>query len=340
MTSGLARPITLAIAGDVMLGRHVNEVIADKGHAYPWGELLSTLYAADLFLVNLECAITRETTRWHNGSHKPFHFRADPTAVETLRAGRVDFAALANNHIGDFGQEGLLETVAVLDGAGIAHAGAGQNLRAALAPARLDVLGTRVAVVAFADYPEKWAAERSSPGMAYVHVSLDDGFTPVAETLRDARADADVVVLSMHWGPNFEERPPRHFRDFAHRALESGADIFWGHSAHIVQGVEVYDGKLILYDTGDFVDDYAVEPHLRNDLSMLFLVRISQAHVDRLEMIPVQIRRCQVNPVHGPPRQWIVERVKALSAELGTELEETVTGLRTQDLGLTPSGRF
>jgi poly-gamma-glutamate capsule biosynthesis protein CapA/YwtB (metallophosphatase superfamily) len=323
------RPITIAIAGDVMLGRYVNEVIRERGHAYPWGELLPTLYDVDLFLVNLECAITSETKRWHDGSYKPFHFRADCTSVETLRVGRVDFAALANNHIGDFGHAGLLETIAVLDRAGISHAGAGENLTAALTPARIDALGARVAVVSFADYPEQWAAGPSSPGMAFVPVSVTEDFAPVAEALEQARRDADVVVISMHWGPNFGERPPRHFRDFAHRALECGADIFWGHSAHIVQGIEVRNGKLILYDTGDFVDDYAVEPNLRNDLSMLFLVRISPPFIERLELIPVHIRSCQVNPATGAGRDWIVRRVRELSAELGTVLTTADCGLRT-----------
>jgi poly-gamma-glutamate synthesis protein (capsule biosynthesis protein) len=329
MSGSLGRPITLAIAGDVMLGRHVNDVIHERGHAYPWGVLLPTLYDADLFLVNLECAITSETTRWQNGSYKPFHFRGDPETVETLRAGRVDFAALANNHIGDFGQAGLLETVAHLDRAGIAHAGAGTDLSAALAPARLDVFGTRIVVVAFADYPEKWAAGPSSPGMAYTPVSVEDNFAPVARALDRARRDADLVIFSMHWGPNFEERPPRHFRDFAYKTLECGADVFWGHSAHVVQGVEVRDGKIILYDSGDFIDDYAVEPTLRNDLSMLFLLRVSGPCIERLDLVPVHIRRCQVNPASGAGRDWIIDRVRALSSELGTTLTETPRGLGT-----------
>jgi len=324
-----ARPITIAIAGDVMLGRHVNEVIHERGHAYIWGELLPTLHDADLFLVNLECALTHERRRWFNKSYKRFYFRADPEAVEALRVGRVDFAALANNHIGDYGQTGLLETIAVLDRAGIAHAGAGENLSAAVAPARLTVFDTRVAVVAFADHPERWAAEPSSPGLAFAHISATDKFDPVAEALHNARRDADFVILSMHWGPNFSERPGRHFREFAHKALECEADVVWGHSAHIVQGVEVREGKVILYDTGDFIDDYAVEPNLRNDLSMLFVLRISPPFIERLELIPVRIRRCQVNPAQGTAREWIVERVRALSAELGTKLEATPTGLRT-----------
>src|SRR5687768_13900902 len=110
---------TLALTGDVMLGRLVNEAIAHRGFAYPWGDTLSLLQDIDAVCINLECALTRHTKRWAGDPDKPFVFRADPDAVETLRIGRVRFAALANNHILDFGEDGLLETVAVLDRAGI-----------------------------------------------------------------------------------------------------------------------------------------------------------------------------------------------------------------------------
>jgi len=113
-------------------------------------------------------------------------------------------------------------------------------------------------------------------------------------------------------------RPPPAFRAFAHRVIEAGADVSWGHSAHIVQGVEVWHGKPILYDTGDFVDDYAVDPELRNDLSGLFLLRVRPPAVARIDVIPVAIGRCQVNWARGAERDWFVERFTALCAERGT----------------------
>jgi poly-gamma-glutamate synthesis protein (capsule biosynthesis protein) len=144
-----------------MLGRLVNDTILRCGVAYPWGDVLPVIRSADLFLVNLECALTAQTNRWFGAVPKLFHFRAEPSAVETLRIAGVDFASLANNHIGDFGREGLLETIAVLDRAGIAHAGAGPTAAAACAPAQLTANGCRVGVVAFADHPEEWST--SSP---------------------------------------------------------------------------------------------------------------------------------------------------------------------------------
>jgi poly-gamma-glutamate capsule biosynthesis protein CapA/YwtB (metallophosphatase superfamily) len=148
-SDALAQPLTIAIAGDVMLSRLVNQTIARQGFSYPWGDVLPVLRKADLFLVNLECSLTSHTQPWHNGEYKAFYFRAEPSVAETLKIGRVDFCSLANNHICDFGIPGMTETLSVLDQAGIAHAGAGANLAAAREPAFLTARGVRVGIVTF-----------------------------------------------------------------------------------------------------------------------------------------------------------------------------------------------
>jgi poly-gamma-glutamate synthesis protein (capsule biosynthesis protein) len=305
-----------------MLGRLVNETLREHPPAHPWGDVAPILWGADAFLVNLECAITSRVVRWHNGHYKPFHFRADPDgAVNTLRAGRVDLASLANNHIVDFGFDGLLDTIAALDAAHIAHAGAGRDLGAARSPAIVSIKGFRVAVVAFADYPEAWSATADTPGLAFTRVAIDDAsFAPVAEALGAARAVSDVVVFSIHWGPNMQERPTGEFRHFAHRVIDSGATIFWGHSAHVVQGIEFRGKGVILYDTGDFVDDYAVDRALRNDLGALFLLRVRPGAVNSVELVPTQIANMQVTVAHNEERAWFLRRLDGLSRELGSEV--------------------
>lgn len=326
--SGPVAPVTLAIAGDVMLGRLVNDALAERGCGYAWGDMLPVVRSADAFLINLECAITARVVRWHDGHYKPFHFRADPAAVETLRAGRVDFAALANNHIADFGPDGLLDTISALDWVGIAHAGAGRDLGAARAPAVLTARGVRVAIVAFADYPRAWAATATSPGLNFTAVSVDDAtFEPVAAAIAAASERADVVIFSIHWGPNMREHPPDEFRHFAHRVLDAGATIFWGHSAHVVQGVEARSGGgAILYDTGDFVDDYAVDPGLRNDLGALFLVRTRGRIVENVTLVPVRIHRMQVNRATGDDRRWFARRMATLCGEVGGTVTDEPDG--------------
>jgi poly-gamma-glutamate capsule biosynthesis protein CapA/YwtB (metallophosphatase superfamily) len=313
--------LTLALAGDVMLGRKVNPMIAEHGAAYVWGDLLPTLTGADGFLLNLECALTDHTERWHDGNVKPFYFRADPGVVETLRLAGVSAAALANNHAADYEMAGLLETVRVLDQAGIAHAGAGADRAAARAPALVTTGAWRIGVVAFADHPTAWAAGLTAPGINYTPVSLDsDHFQSIEDVLAIARQQADLVIFSMHWGPNTRTRPTPPFRDFARRVIEAGADVFWGHSAHVVQGIEVWEGKPILYATGDLVDDYAVDPELRNDLSGLFLLRAWPPAIDWIDVIPVAISHCQVNRARGADREAFGERFSALCAELGTDV--------------------
>ncbi len=311
--------VTLALAGDVMLGRGVNRRITEFGPMYPWGNMLPTIRRADGFLINLECALTSHTKRWRDNGGKAFYFRAHPRAVKTLQLAGVNFAALANNHAVDFGMTGLLDTVRHLGEAGIAHAGAGANLTAARTPAFLSVGGWRIGIVAYADYPAAWAAGPAAPGINYTSVPpAPADLQTIAVALATARQRADLVVFCIHWGPNMRDRPPREFREFAHRVVEAGADVFWGHSAHVVQGIEIWQGKPIFYDTGDFVDDYAVDAELRNDLSALFLLRTRPPAWERIDVVPVSISRGQVNRARGADRDWLIAKMATLSAELGT----------------------
>lgn len=333
--------LTLALAGDVMLGRLVGESLAAGDPARPWGDVLPLSRAADLFLVNLECALTGRTERWRDGGDKPFYFRVDPAAgVAALEAGGVDCAALANNHIGDFGPGGLADTVAALDRAGIAHAGAGSDRAGAREPARLAAAGARVSVVAFADYPAEWRAGLRSPGMNYTPVSLEpEHFKEVARQIAAARERADFVVFSIHWGPNMRAWPTPEFRAFAHAVIDAGADLFWGHSAHVVQGMEFRHGHPILYDTGDLVDDYAVDPHLRNDLSALFLVRVRPPVVEDVEIVPVRIADLQVNLARGAEHEWFVRRFTARCDELDTAVAVHPGRMHVPAPGRSSAGR-
>ncbi len=329
----MEHPITLAMAGDVMLGRMVNDTIALRGYAYPWGDIVRTARdRADLFLINLECALTASTDRWFDRREKEFYFRAEPSVVETLKLGRVDFVSLANNHAGDYGHAGLIETVRVLDEAGIAHAGAGATHEAAAAPAYLACAGTRVGIIAFADHPREWRATAASPGINITDVrSLD---ADVRDAIAHARGHADIVIFSIHWGPNMRPRPSGTFQRFARHVIDAGADVFWGHSAHVVQGIEYWHGGVILYDAGDFIDDYAIDASLRNDLSALFFVRMAPSGAKDVELLPVQIDNMQVNVARGAAREWFVSRVATLCAEMGTEI---VAGRRPDTLAARPT---
>ena len=122
------------------------------------------------------------------------------------------------------------------------------------------------------------AAEKRKAGFNYILVSLSDkNFSKIRQSIKDAKKQADIVVFSIHWGPNMRQYPPKDFVEFAHAVMDAGADIFHGHSAHVFQPIEIYNGKPIFYDCGDFIDDYAVDIDLRNDYALLYNVIISPA---------------------------------------------------------------
>lgn len=312
---------TLAFAGDLMLGRAVSRRVSTQGSLAVWGNILPTLWSADLVLVNLECALTRGASEWHDGKRKAFYFRADPQAVRVLTAAGIDVVSLANNHVLDFETQGLRETITALDRAGIAHAGAGLDRTAALRPALANANGLRVALVACADHPREWEATEWRPGINLISVGSETDLERLASSIESAREGADLVVLSLHWGPNMRERPSAEFRSFAAAAVDAGADVVWGHSAHVVQGVEFHRGRPILYDTGELVDDYAVDSDLRNDLGALFLLHVRGTAVDEVALLPLRIADMRVARAVGEDRTWFVERITSLSAELGTTIE-------------------
>lgn len=313
--------IILAFTGDVMLGRLVNKMIGRMGASYVWGDTLPLIKKADLQLINLECVIAKDGTPWDK-TPKIFFFRADPYAIDVLKEARVNYVSLANNHTLDFGEEALLEMLNRLNEAGIAHAGAGRNLREASKPAVIEAGGLRVGVVSFTDNEPAFAATETSPGTNYIPIALANEIVQrVRAAIDEARSFSDLVVFSIHWGPNMRKRPPKDFREFAHAVIDMGVDIFHGHSAHIFQGIEIYGGKVIMYDTGDFIDDYYVGEE-KNDRQLLFLVTVSRGKIKRVEMIPVEISRCQVNIAKGDVHKEISERMIKLSEEFGTAVKK------------------
>jgi poly-gamma-glutamate synthesis protein (capsule biosynthesis protein) len=313
--------IELALGGDVMLGRLVGEILGDLGPRYVWGDVLPLIRGADLALVNLECVIATSGERFV--PRRVFYFRAPPAGLDALLVAGIDYVSLANNHAMDFRAPALLETIRRLDEGGIAHAGAGRNRTEAARFAMLEARGIKVAVVAFADHPRKYAAGESEPGTNVIAVRAEgNDFSRVVESLREARAaGADLVVFSIHWGPNMRTEPTPRFVEFAHAVMDAGADVFHGHSAHVFQGIEVYRGKPILFDTGDLVDDYAVRPELRNDQQLLFLLRATRGGVHEIEVVPLRIGERRVDRARGEDFEQIRHRLRRLSAAMGSRVE-------------------
>ena len=320
---------TIALIGDVMLGRGVREALRDADPAWAWGTTLPVFHDADLVIANLECAITTHRAPWRRNP-KVFHFRADPPAVDVLAAARVRCVSLANNHSLDFEVDGLLETLDLLRARGIATVGAGRDLDEARGPVLLEVGGLTVGVIGATDNEPPFAAGPGRPGTNYVDVERSpDAADALAVSVTRARdAGADVVILALHWGPNMVTEPPEVFRDFAAALLDRGVHVLYGHSAHVFQGVERLDERLILYDTGDFIDDYAVDPALRNDWSFIFLLDVSSTgRIERLRMRPVRLEFARVDLAVGAEYHAICDVMRDRSRALGTTLAATDEGL-------------
>jgi len=290
-----------------MLGRGVAQRLADDpNHTLFAPELVDVIREADLFVLNLECCIS---ARGEPTPGRIFHFRAPPWAAETLARLGVDCVTLANNHALDFGPDALLDTLSHLDAAGIRVVGAGTDVERARAPVVLEFDGFRLAVIAFSDHPVEYAADADRPGIAYAR--LQDAIPEWLTTL----LEVDAVLVAPHWGPNMTVEPGGYIRRAAHGLPDSGATLVAGHSAHVFHGV----APRVLYDIGDFLDDYRVDRKLRNDLGLLFLVDLAG---DRLEAIPLKLEFTHTRLATDDDAAWIKRRFTLACAAFGTEVAE------------------
>ena len=306
---------TIALGGDVMLGRGVATALAERPAADVWSpELRAVFGEADIVIVNLECCISEGGEPW-DPERKPFHFRAPQRAVEALTAIGVRAVWLANNHALDFGRQALEDTLDYLARAGITVVGAGRDLAEARDGRIVEAGGARIGLVAFADHPADFAATSGTPGIAWSDIA---GGAPdwVAEQVRRLSRSCDVVIGGPHWGPNMGTSPPPRHRTVADDLVAAGLGALAGHSAHVVHGVERLDGAPICYDLGDLLDDYAVDPILRNDLGMLALLRPGE----RLELVPLRLEFARTTLARGSDHAAIVERVILASRAMGTDL--------------------
>ncbi|KIW93775.1 uncharacterized protein Z519_05090 [Cladophialophora bantiana CBS 173.52] len=367
---------TLLLLGDVMIGRLIDALLPTsiarqsshsdpesaawtvdkhilprypqlKSYDYlsPWGNCTDLIRKSDLVLANLETAVTTSEKKWPS---KVFNYRTHPGNVQCLTdvgmggGMKRGCVSLANNHTLDWDIEGLQETVKTLDENGVEFAGAGRTKEEAGRPATLRLGGEDgwdIKCWSFADHPSEWKAvdtfnliDYSGKGREMIKGQL------LAEDHREGQRKLGLKVVSMHWGPNYRWHPAREIVDLAHWMIdECGVDIIHGHSSHHVQGVEIYKGKLVVYGCGDFVDDYAVDPKFRNDLSAAWRVSLgektekegkSELEVRRLEVFPNRIERfhAQLLQKDDPDHEWVEHIFRKLCHRFGTKVEKDLGG--------------
>jgi poly-gamma-glutamate synthesis protein (capsule biosynthesis protein) len=311
-------PLKLLLVGDVMLGRLANEHLRQQPPEYPWGDTLPLFHEADWRACNLECVITDHGSPWAR-SPKAFHFQSDAKNIAVLKAAKIDAVSLANNHTLDFNHRGMVEMLKLLDGAQISHSGAGLDGDQAMRLSISDVKGTRIGLLSFTDNEPAWEAGENHPGVLYVPVTThDDRTSRLLNKVRKVRSQVDVLIVAAHWGGNWGTHPPVQQTTLAHGLIWAGADVVFGHSPHVCRGIEVFEGGLILYSTGDFIDDYAVDPVERNDRSWAFEIQLENNQITSLQLHPTVIRDCQARQAEPHEAQGMIAAMQELCSSFGT----------------------
>lgn len=346
--------LTVLLGGDLMLGRGIDQcmaqhcswhlqepqvgdarhyvALAERCHgpiatplapSEPWGEALRLLraLAPATFVVNLETAITCAEQPWPG---KAVHYRMHPANVAVLEAAGVQACCLANNHVLDWGWNGLAETLESLRRAGIQAVGAGLNLHQALAPRVLPLAnGGRLLLFAWAlpssGVPESWRADLSRPGVALLPGINAGTARSMARTIRKHSRPGDRLMVSLHWGANWVPVVPEQHRWLARQLIDlAGVDLVFGHSSHHPLPLEIHRGKLILYGCGDLINDYeglAPHPPWRSDLVCLYGVELDAAsgHLLSLGIYPFVVRRFQLCAASDAD-SWLLHRQMGLES--------------------------
>jgi len=305
--------ITIGLGGDVMIGRGVNNAISKYGYAYPWGNLIGMLRKPDITLVNLENTFAKNK----KAVTQAFNLNAKPNRVKSLEIAGIDIVNIANNHIFDFGPQGLNDSINTLNDAKIAHIGAGMNLQTAKKPVIFKENGIVVGIIGYTDNQPEWGATKNKPGINYLAIG---NIEKVRHDIKAIRNAVDILIVSIHWGPNLQEKPRKDTINFAHQMIDSGVDIIHGHSSHNFQGIELYKNKPIFYDTGDLVDDYEVDANLRNDHSFFYIITTNKKEITQIRLFPIVISNCQSNIAQEEEYRKIIQRMQKLSKPFETTI--------------------
>jgi poly-gamma-glutamate capsule biosynthesis protein CapA/YwtB (metallophosphatase superfamily) len=360
--------LTLFLCGDVMLGRGIDQILPRPGNpalyervvrdartyvdlavqengdfpqpvdwSWPWGDALQLLAEAgcDARIINLETSVT---TSDDYARGKAVHYRMNPSNLPVLAAVDPDVCVLANNHVLDFGPSGLVETLDVLTASKLQTAGAGRSLREAQAPAIVPIPQTGGRLLIFAigspssGIPYGWAAAEERPGIYLVNALSAAAADDLCRRVQEIRQPDDVAVVSAHWGSNWGYRIESEQIEFAHRLIDCGVDLVYGHSSHHPRPMEVYRRKLILYGCGDLVDDYeGISGHqqYRDDLRLLYLPQLdpTTGELVELRMAPLQARQMRLHRTSVNDARWLSKRLDKASRRFGSRIDLGSDGL-------------
>jgi poly-gamma-glutamate synthesis protein (capsule biosynthesis protein) len=303
--------------------------------SYVWVDTLEDLKQRrpDKRIVNLETAVTQAELP----APKGINYRMNPANSPVLSAAEIDCCILANNHVLDWGDAGLLDTLGALDHLGIARTGAGADLLQATSPAGLPLpRGGRVLVFGCGStssgIPGSWAATKRRAGVNLLPDFSLRTVSQIAAGVDAARRTGDIVVMSVHWGPNWGYQIVEEDIAFAHALVdEAGVDVVHGHSSHHPKAIEVYRGKPIFYGCGDFLNDYegiSGYEAFRGDLVLAYFPRIdaTTGALERLDIVPYQIRNFRLNRASERDAAWLCTRFAKLEQKFGARMNPEPDG--------------
>lgn len=241
--------IQMVFAGDILLSDHVLNAYEKSGGIT--GVLdpgfLSVIRESDIFMANQEFPFSDRGTA---AEDKQFTFRLPPERVSIFRELGIGLVTLANNHALDFGTDALVDTCDTLDQAGIYHVGAGRNLEEACEPVIITEKGKKIGFLGASRVIPvgSWNASASKPGML---TTYDPSL--LLEQIARLKEACDYVVVYVHWGIEKKDRPEEYQRSLGKQYIDAGADLVIGSHPHVLQGIEYYKGKPIVYSLGNFI---------------------------------------------------------------------------------------
>ncbi|MEX2054223.1 MAG: CapA family protein [Candidatus Colwellbacteria bacterium] len=270
---------TMLFVGDIMLSRSVGEYMETIGdYRFPFTQVAQVLKDVDVAFGNLESPISSRGA--NQGSI--YSFRADPRVVEGLTFAGFDVLSLANNHIWDWGKDALLDTVSTLKGEGMSPVGAGANHTQANQPVILEFKETKVAFLAYTNLlPQSLEASSESPGLSEFDL---DKIKDAVVYLKD---EVDLIVVSLHWGEEYETSSNAEQEEIAHALIDSGVDLVVGHHSHVVQELERYGNGWVAYSLGNFVFDQTFSKETMRGAALW--VQLEGGDIRDAKLLPVYI---------------------------------------------------
>ena len=318
-------PLTIIAMGDIMLDQLTRKKLKEYDPSYPFLKVKHLLEQGDVIFGNLEAPISARGTPL---TGKKYTFCAAPFSVQCLQDAGINMVSLANNHIMDYGQEALIDTLNILAEHNIAAAGAGTDSTQAHASTIMESKGYRVALLAYTDdfavpaqHRSFWRAAEQKPGAALLH-----DHNQIKADIERLRPAADLVLVSFHWGYEYTSNVAAEQQKLGRLAIDAGADLVLGHHPHVPQGIEIYRGKPIVYSLSNFVFyPFANRPATQN--TFLLQAKYEAGKINELFLIPIKGGDSQPYFPQGQELTALTSHLTRLLNRLGTAYEITAESL-------------